>query len=74
MSAHEGKTPNVKICTLMSVCTPESSSLDVQPGVVCGVGRPAELLTNDWLENRLKAHSDSLDTLLYVRFAIQFYE
>ena len=50
------KHPNVKICALMSVCTPESSSLDVQPCVVCGVGRLAELLTIDWLEDRLKAY------------------
>ena len=53
ISVHGRKILERIIWAFMSVCTPKSSSLDVQP---CSVGWLAKLLTIDRLENRLKTY------------------
>ena len=55
-NVHGGKYPNIKICTFMPARSPETTSLDIHPGVFSAVGRRRELLTFKRLhQGRLKA-------------------
>ena len=48
------KDPNIKICTFMPARSPETTSLDIHPGVFSAVCRRRELLTFKGLQGRLE--------------------
>ena len=49
------KDPNIKICTFMPAGSPDTTSLDIHPGVFSAVCRRRELLTFKRFQGRLEA-------------------
>ena len=62
------KDPNVKICTFMPARSPETTSLDIHPGIFSAVCRRRELLTFKGLQGRLEA---DVNTSIFQYFSKQ---